>query len=162
MNLSASRKFREQAECELELLRRLLTEHTSLFEPPRSEPPSRMQILALAAVIHSFYTGVENVFKRSAQAFDGGVPQSAMWHVALLNSMSSASQSRPAVISGSLRTRLKKYLDFRHFFRHGYSFRLAWAQMEPLVLDCAGTLDQFEAELRRFFDKIAAAHTDGD
>ncbi|MFH1730264.1 MAG: hypothetical protein ABIF82_01265 [Planctomycetota bacterium] len=119
-----SREFREQAECELKLLRRLLTEHASLFESPRSELPSQVEVLALAAVMHSFYSGIENVFKRAAELLNGGVPRSPMWHVDLLNSMSRASGSRPAVISEVLRTRLKKYLDFRHFFRHGYSLRL--------------------------------------
>lgn len=156
-----SREFREQAECELKLLRQLLTEYASLFESPRSELPGQVEVLALAAVMHSFYSGIENIFKRAAKLLNGGVPRSAMWHVDLLNSMCRASGSRPAVISEVLRTRLKKYLDFRHFFRHGYSFRLEWAQMEPLVLDCAETLDEFETELRRFFDQMMVSEAGG-
>jgi len=148
------REFKDEAEAELQLLHRLLDEYAPLFETARATTPDRAAALALAAVVHSFYNGVENIFKRAAKLIDRELPRSGAWHVELLDAMSQTLGSRPALISGELRTRLKRYLSFRHLFRHGYSFDLDWEDMSPLVLGCANTLTQLETELAGFFDAM--------
>jgi hypothetical protein len=49
--------------------------------------PGRFEVAALGAMLHSFYGGVENVFKRISLEVDGGLPSGDAWHSALLNSM---------------------------------------------------------------------------
>jgi len=155
--LSASNKLGKQVRVELEQMKRLLQRHPGLIEKCRTEPPSHLEIDALATLLHSFYSGVENIFKRVSIAIDGGPPSGLFWHVALLESMARPTASRPAVISESLRQALKRYLDFRHVFRHAYAFELKWSKMSPLVLDVEDTLHALEDELARFLTAIGHA-----
>ena len=66
MNSSAWDKFRKQQAAEREQLRRLLTGLQPLLIKCRETPPNQIELAALAALLHSFYTGVENIFKRAA------------------------------------------------------------------------------------------------
>jgi len=101
-------------------------------------------------MLHSFYNGVENIFKRIALELEGEVPAGSSWHSELLDRMARSTGSLPPVISGELRDTLKKYLQFRHVFRSAYSFLLRWDKMAPLALDCETTLRKLEAELAAF------------
>jgi len=112
--------------------------------------PTPIEIPALAAMLHSFYSGVENIFKRIALEFDGDLPSGEFWHRALLDLMTRPGPGRSAVISLSLAARLKQYLQFRHVFRSAYGFLLSWQRMAPLVMECEATLRLFDKELDVF------------
>ena len=105
---------------------------------------------ALATMLHSFYTGVENIFKRAAIEIDGGPPTTENWHRDLLDSMATSTAWRSAVVSADTQRRLLGYLSFRHVFRHAYTFRLRWDKMAVLVLECEGVFRQLEADLNSF------------
>ena len=105
-----------------------------------------------AAMLHSLYTGMENIFKRVAVEIDGAPPRGESWHRDLPDSLTRPSTVRHAVISAPMRNALRSYLDFRHVFRHAYSFQLQWEKMSPLVLECEETLRRLESELDTFFE----------
>lgn len=126
-------KARQQIEVELELLTQLMDEHHALIQEVREREPSPIERSALAVLLHSFYNGVENVFKRIALEIDGYLPSSDRWHRDLLDAMTSATTNRPAVLGPELRNELAVYMGFRHFFRHLYTFQFDWAKMaEPV------------------------------
>jgi len=112
--------------------------------------PEPLEVANLAGMLHSFYSGVENVFKRIALELDGDLPSGPSWHSELLAAMFRAGPTRSGVISASLAARLREYLAFRHVFRSAYAFLLTWSRMEPLVMDCEATLRQFRQELESF------------
>ena len=60
---------------ERQQLHRLLASYRSLLEKCASTPPNDLELAALAAVLHSFYNGIENIFKRIAQDVDGQLPR---------------------------------------------------------------------------------------
>jgi len=105
-------------------------------------------------MLHSLYTGIENIFKRIAVELDGGPPQGEFWHSLLLDSMMQPTPGRPAILSDSLRNELRSYVNFRHFFRHAYTFHLNWERMAPLVHDCETVLKHLETELDRFSSSL--------
>ena len=105
-------------------------------------------------MLHSFYTGAENLFKNVAVAFHEEAPKGPMWHHDLLAAMSRATPARPPVISAPLRDTLKEYLDFRHMFRQAYAFQLVWPKMEPLVLKFEDTLRRRASEVNAFMDQL--------
>jgi len=144
-------RLRKQVTVERQQLHRLLETYRPLFEKCAVSPPNDIEIYALAGLLHSFYNGIENIFKRIAEELDGQSPRSQFWHRELLDSMSQPREVRPAVISESLVERLDSYLDFRHFFRHSYIFDLRWDAMKALVLSYEETLRLLENELDRFF-----------
>ena len=71
-------------------------------------------------------------------------------HSDLLTVMARPTSSRSAVISEELLETLDAYLDFRHVFRHAYTFDLKWRKMADLVLHCEETLDRLQTELEAF------------
>ena len=64
MNSSAWDKFRKQQAAEREQLRRLLAGMAPLLARCHQTAPNEIELSALAAMLHSFYTGIENIFKR--------------------------------------------------------------------------------------------------
>jgi len=144
-------RVRKQVALERQQLRRLLDTYDALLRKCETSPPDDVELSALAAMVHSFYNGIENIFKRIGEGLDGQLPRSEFWHRELLDTMNKPGKVRPAVISESLVEYLDSYLDFRHFFRHAYIFNLRWDRMKTLVLGCEETLKLLEDELDRFF-----------
>ena len=150
--MSVSPKLRKQILVELEQLNLLMRRHSSLMSKCRTESPNNVEIDALATLLHSFYTGMENLFKRIGLELDGNTLKGESWHAQLLNAMATPGPSRPSIISPALRDELRAYLDFRHVFRHAYSHELQWTKMAPLVMNAAKTLQRFEAAIQSFLD----------
>lgn len=142
-----SPELREQIEVELEQIRRLLAIHRPLVEKSRASPPTPIELSALAAMLHSFYTGIENIFKRIAVEAGGSPPRGDSWHRMLLDAMVESRSGRSAVISSQTHQRLVSYLGFRHVFRNAYAFQLSWDRMSELVLNCDRTFELLEADL---------------
>jgi len=143
---------KERVDLELGQMQRMLSEHQSLLNSASSGEPGSSEILALAALLHSFYGGVENILKRIAAEIDNEVPNGSRWHSDLLVQVGRKSSNRPALLSESLVGRLAEYLNFRHVFRHAYSFELDWAKMRSLVVHCEETLKWLDRELHEFFE----------
>jgi hypothetical protein len=143
-------KLRKQVAVEVEQLNYLIEVHRPLLTKCTGTTPNDIELSALAAMLHSFYTGIENIFKRVAVELDSAPPRGESWHRELLDAMIRPNAARPAVLSTPLRDRLREYLEFRHVFRQAYSFQLRWDKMSPLVLGCEETLRQLEAELDVF------------
>jgi len=145
-------EVREEVELELSLLHRLFAEHSTLIASVQEREPDTTAILALGAILQSFYNGCENIFKRIAQEIDHAVPTGETWHRDLLAAMARPNSQRPSVISESLLSTLAAYLRFRHAFHHIYTYDLRWSSMASLVLACEQTLSQLEKELGRFLE----------
>jgi hypothetical protein len=71
---------------------------------------------AACAILHSFYTEIEKIFKLIAREWNGKLPLSNSWHMDLLIQMSEATPRRPAVVSAALVEVLSEFLAFRHLF----------------------------------------------
>jgi hypothetical protein len=145
-----SDKLRKQIAVELQQLHHLLAVHQPLLIKCASAAPHAIEISALAALLHSFYTGIENLFKRITLESGQVLPAGEAWHRELLDAMTQSSASRVAVLSPALRDCLREYLRFRHVFRQAYSFQLRWDKMAALVLGCEGTLRELESALDDF------------
>lgn len=99
---------------------------------------------ALALTLHSFYTGLENIFENIAAKVDGDIPAGESWHTDLLIQMATTLKDiRPNVISESLAAELRELLAFRHRIRNIYSFDID----ETHVLRICGRLNSFRKKL---------------
>jgi hypothetical protein len=150
MNSSEWDRFRKQQATERAQLQRLLSGIHELLTKCRSKTPSEIELTALAATLHSFYTGIENIFKRVAQELEGEPVRGEAWHRELLLRMKTPTPCRPALLSEELHDALNEYLRFRHVFRNAYSFDLDWQKMSPLVLRMEATFQELEKELDDF------------
>ena len=62
MNSSGWDRFRKQQTAEREQLTRLLATMRPLLSKCQETAPTDIELSALVAALHSFYTGVENIF----------------------------------------------------------------------------------------------------
>lgn len=147
-------ELKEEIELELAMLKKHLSDCSPLRKITLSRPPDHIESMALGAMLHAFYNGIENIFKRIAVHCDEAAPRGQAWHRQLLNSMAKTGQARPAVISEAFLNVLKNYLDFRHFFRQAYGFQIKWEKMASLVQECEKALSELENELFEFLVKI--------
>jgi hypothetical protein len=144
--------LQEQVALERRQLHRLFSVYRPLLEKCAASAPDDIELSALAAMLHSFYNGMENIFKRITLELGDLMPGGESWHKELLDGMTDGTGNRNAVLSPQLRGRLKEYMEFRHVFRHAYTFDLRWDRMKTLVLGCEETLHLVEEQLDRFFE----------
>lgn len=112
--------------------------------------PNEIELAALAATLHSFYTGLENIFKRVTLELDGAPVRGEAWHRDLLLRMKAPTESHTALLPENLHDTLLDYLRFRHVFRNAYSFNLEWQKMAPLVLRLNESFQEVEKALDDF------------
>jgi hypothetical protein len=147
-------RLQKQVAVELEQLNYLLQTHRPLLSKCESIKPDSIELSALAAMLHAFYTGIENILRRVTVELDGEPPKGEFWHRQLLDKMAHPGPARLAVISTPLRDALRDYLYFRHVFRQAYTFELRWEKMAGLVEGCENILHQLELELNTFFESF--------
>lgn len=88
----------------------------------------------VALNLHSFYTGVERIFREIARTIDGSMPEGADWHRRLLRQMSAEIPNlRPPVITLETRNALDEYCAFRHVVRNIYTFNLRLDRIQNLA-----------------------------
>jgi predicted nucleotidyltransferase len=120
-----------------------------------TQPPTWVELYAIAGMVHEFYNGIERIFERVAISLGETLPRGETWHADLLNQMASpVEEKRPAIIDEPLRTRLVEYLRFRHFFRHAYSYTLEWNQMRWQAEQLGATLRALQEQLQIFFESL--------
>ena len=139
-------------EFEIQQLDRLFREYADLLSKARQGTPDLVEMTAVASVLHSFYTGLENIFKCIAEDVDKTVPTGDRWHRRLLDQMMTNSDAREAVLSTATAQRLVEYLGFRHYYRHGYSFFLDWEKLRELVVPLDEAWEATRGELSRFVE----------
>jgi hypothetical protein len=128
---------------ELKALEKLKQEIASLQE---SDNPR-----IVGSILHDFYTGIEKMFRRIAEEFEGGLPKGDQWQRELLEDMSwSLEGIRPAVIDDELLEMLEEYLRFRHLFRNLYGFELNGVRMQTLLDNIENVFNRFQECIQRF------------
>ncbi len=143
-------RLRSKVDFDTEQLRALLEVFRCLLTAPSDWQPAPVELVAVAAVLHSFYCGIERLLEYIAEGVDGGAPDGKAWHRELVDRMTTRTDRRPAVLSVELADDLKEYLAFRHLFRKTYLQDLRWNKMRPLALRCSDVLATFSEEIERF------------
>ena len=138
-------EVRELVEAELENIERVVAEFPNSDSLPNL---SSLELAGAAALIHNFYNGVENVLKQVVIAFGRKLPDGSSWHRDLVNIATSND-----IISESTAKELRRYLAFRHFFTHGYSFDLDKERIIPLVKGIQETLTAFRDDINKTLEK---------
>src|SRR4051812_7684446 len=133
-NLCAlDKKLSIKIKLEIEQIDELFSVYADLLERARHETPNLIEVTALASILHSFYHGLESIFLFVAKDLDQHTPTGSQSHRELLAQMTQPTLLRTRVLSPELIQSLAAYLNFRHFYRHSYSFFLDWAKFEGLI-----------------------------
>lgn len=128
---------------ELENLDEIIDEMPSFSELPNL---SNLELAGVAALLHNFYNGVENIIKQIFLSQKINLPEGQSWHKDLLESA-----VQESIISGECKNFLGQYLAFRHFFSHAYALDLYPDKMEPLVNHCSNLYSLFKDDISSFY-----------
>ena len=144
----------EEIEFQISQIDRQFDEFGDYFDKMDYETPNIEQVTVMASILHSFYTGVENIFGMIAKRIDNFTPTSNRSHQELLDYMLTKTSNREAVIDEDTYFILNEYLKFRHVFRHGYSFQLKWEKMKNLAENLLNTWDTVKEHLVNFTSSL--------
>ena len=144
-------KLLEQVGIEFVQLEHWLETHCALAKKSLELHPEPVELSALAAMLHPFYNGAENILKRLAMEIEGGAPSGEFWHRDLLDVATKPGFPRPPVISAEWGERLGQYRCFRHLFRHACTFDLRWESRRSLGRDSESIFLRFKADIQAFF-----------
>jgi hypothetical protein len=67
-----------QVRFEIHQIEQLFETYSGLLEQARQEPPGMVEITVIASVLHSFYNGLENIFRSIARGLSRGFLQAAL------------------------------------------------------------------------------------
>ncbi len=109
---------------------------------------------AIGYLLHNFYSGCENMFRRIAAFFENDIGTDT-WHADLLRRMKlNVEGYRPAVIDDELYRLLQDFRGFRHVFRNAYSFELDWERERLVALRFETTLSLVREQVAAFLDGL--------
>jgi len=116
--------------------------------------PDRAYLEAAALYLHTFYSGVEQIFIDIAREIDEATPTHEGWHKALLRQMAAELPAvRPPVITIETRRCLDEYRGFRHVVRNVYTFNLNPNRIMELATalpDCYQAIKRDLADFSQF------------
>lgn len=123
---------KEKVLLEVEKIDSLIEKSSVLLNKCNILEPDFIEINAIASVLHSFYNGLESIFKLIYKSYSKKPLSSGMWHSELLTEMFKIQENGAAVLNQELLNNLKEYLGFRHVFRHSYGYEMDWNRLAPL------------------------------
>jgi hypothetical protein len=137
---------------EIKQIDELFTSFSELLEKSKVEEPTLIELTAIGSILHSFYNGIENIFKTIGKNIDGEIPGGNHWHSQLIKQMTESTSKRDPIISEGMKGKLADYLAFRHFYRNSYSFWLKWNELKKLTDPVIIVWSEFKIELKIFID----------
>jgi uncharacterized protein YutE (UPF0331/DUF86 family) len=112
----------------------------------RKMPVKEVVVLAgIGAFLQNIYTGIENILKQTLSSKDIVIPSSGQWRKDLL-----WLSVKHKIISDNLSEKIGRYLFFRHFFTHSYTFLLNKDKIEPLSDGIDEVFAEFKTEIERY------------
>lgn len=130
--------YRQRIEAELEAIERTL----EAFPQQSLASLSMLELAGVAALLHNFYNGVENVIKQLCLARGLSMPSGASWHRDLLQLALKAD-----LLSTEMVKDVAPFLAFRHFFSHAYALELYPERMEPLACEVIAVYRRFKKQI---------------
>ena len=143
-------KLIKKIEFEILEIEKEIESYKVLIDLCKVKEPDLIEKTAIASVLHSFYTGIENILVAIAKDFDKNVPSDKNWHNKLLNQISEKTKHREAILSKNNMSILLDYLGFRHFYRHSYSFYLDWNLLSQLIVSIENNWKKVNKDFSNF------------
>lgn len=123
------RDLRTDLSVEIRRLEALVDGLHQLADRWEREGADSERVDAAALRLQSLYTGIERCLVQILRVLNGGTPEGSDWHRRLLQRLTIATESRPALLSAASARGLGELMGFRHLVRHLYS-----DDLDPLLV----------------------------
>ncbi len=141
-------KYKQEVSFELKNIDRLATEVISLAKIIGDTNPDTVQISAMSTFIAQFYSGIENIMKRTTKFNNIPLPSTVEWHSELFKRFCNPPyETLPVLFDNDITSKLTIIRKARHYFIHGYSFNIDWEILKP-------TADSIEFVYARIKTKV--------
>lgn len=141
--------LKDEVLIEIEKIDELIDTYNDLLKKVKTQRPDIVEIAALASIVQSFYTGIENILNRIAKKEKIVITNKSSWHKELLKEM----VAKGVISSGLWLDFLDEFRAIRHVFVHNYSHFYDWDEMENIVLKTEEAWRQSKEEISIYIDK---------
>jgi hypothetical protein len=147
----------EQCHIDLALMEETVAEITMLLTDiyDANNQASIRNRAAAANLAQSFYTGIENVLKRTSKYYHVILPKSEQWHSELAERFTAehhAQYGLPLLLTPQIIAAVTILRRFRHVIIHGYAMNLDWERMKINVALIPETFPPFRRAVEEFLD----------
>jgi hypothetical protein len=130
----------------------LIKQYKELIEITKE--PNLIEITALAGVLHSFYNGIESILKFVYKNQSKELPSGDNWHKQLIDQLFDLKENEKLIFPLSLKDTIDNYRNFRHFYRHSYTFHLEWKEMDYLVTGLLSNWKTIKTYLKKYLNEL--------
>lgn len=129
---------------ELEHVNRELDFVKMLRVKQENQPLDDIEIRAAALSLSTIYNGIEKVIIFVLKSLGSEIPSGRNWHSVLLKE----AENR-MIISKETRPDFERFMAFRHFIRHAYSYEINPAMIKKILNTCPALVESFNRHIRK-------------
>lgn len=135
--------LRERVNVEIENISIVLEKLEKIKDKPNK---TEVELAGMGTFLHNIYTGIENILKQILSDKRISIPTSDSWHNDLLKLAADKE-----IITEDTKRQLGKFLAFRHFFIHAYSFMLEESRLDSLIDNISKVWLEFLSEIKNHY-----------
>lgn len=150
-----SDELKTSVSIEFENIDKIISEIKNVFDKIGNDTPDIIQITALSAFASQFYTGVENILKRISNYYNIPLPTTNDWHIVLFKRFCNPPYNNlPMLFNDSVVTEMNSIRKFRHYFFHGYSFRIEWDWLKQGLENIENLHSDFKSSVNSYLKEL--------
>ena len=140
----------QKIQFEIEQIDELIDASNPLFDLCKIREPDFVERCGIALILQSFYNGIEKIMLLIVKNKDRKLPNGIKWHKELFDNTFKENKNRTHIFREELYEQLNDYLQFRHFVRHAYGFKLKWEKMKNILFDMNALWGKIKEDINVF------------
>jgi hypothetical protein len=140
----------QKIQFEIEQIDELIDASKPLFDLCKVRDPDFVERCGIALILQSFYNGIEKMMLLIVKNKDKKLPNGIKWHKELFDNTFKKNKNRTHIFREELYEQLNDYLQFRHFVRHAYGFKLKWEKMKNILFDMNTLWENIKEDINVF------------
>ena len=118
------------------------------------ENPDFIEKAAAGSFLHSFYNGVEKLAILIYKGINEKIQNDFKWHKNLFEKTFNPTENFPALFNNKYKIQLQEYMDFRHFFRHTYGYKINIKKIKPLINNVENLWENIKNDVNIFIKSL--------